>query len=42
VRGWMNSPGHRENIVNPAFGRMGVGVVMDDTGRLYWTQAFTD
>jgi len=42
VRGWMNSPGHRENIVNPAFGRMGVGIVMDETGRIYWTQAFTD
>ncbi|MCL2226764.1 MAG: Ig-like domain-containing protein [Oscillospiraceae bacterium] len=42
VRGWMASPGHRANILNGAFGRMGVGVVMDENGRLYWTQTFTD
>jgi len=42
VRGWMDSPSHRENILNPAFGRLGIGVYMDENGRLYWTQAFTD
>ena len=42
VRGWMESPAHRDNIVNPAFGRMGTAVVMNEDGRLYWTQAFTD
>jgi len=42
VRGWMNSPSHRGNIINPSFGRMGVGLAMNEDGRLYWTQAFTD
>jgi len=42
VQSWMDSPGHRENIVNINFGQMGVGVVMDNDGRLYWTQTFTD
>jgi uncharacterized protein YkwD len=42
VRGWMNSPGHRENIMNRSFGQLGIGVAMDNTGRLYWTQTFTD
>jgi len=43
VRAWMESPlGHGDNIVNVEFGRMGVGVAMDGTGRLYWVQLFTD
>ncbi len=25
--GWMNSPGHRENILNPAYTHLGVGVM---------------
>lgn len=27
VRAWMHSPGHRENILNPDFRQIGVGVV---------------
>ena len=42
VSGWMNSPGHRANILNPGLGSLGVGVEMDENGRLYWSQAFTD
>jgi len=42
IRGWMNSPGHRENILNEAFGQLGVAVIMDGNGRLHWTQTFTD
>ena len=42
VSGWMNSPGHRENILNEDFGHLGVGVALDSGGRLYWSQNFTD
>ena len=42
VQSWMDSQGHRENIMNRDFGQMGVGVVMDNDGRIYWTQTFTD
>jgi len=42
VRGWMDSPGHRRNILNADFGRLGVGVTISEEGRLYWTQLFTD
>ena len=42
VRQWMESPGHRENILTVEFGRIGVGVTMDNNGRLYWTQMFMD
>ncbi len=37
VDGWMNSPGHRANILNSSFTHIGVGYVAD--GR-YWTQMF--
>jgi len=42
VRDWMNSPGHRAAILEEGYGRLGVGVAMDGSGRLYWAQAFTD
>lgn len=41
VRGWMNSTGHRENILNPSFGTIGVGYV-ESNGTTYWTQMFTN
>ncbi len=37
VDGWMNSSGHRANILNTSFTHIGVGYVAD--GR-YWTQMF--
>lgn len=41
VTAWMNSPGHRANIMNGSFGRLGVGVY-ESNGRLYWAQLFTN
>ncbi|MCY9005054.1 CAP domain-containing protein [Peribacillus frigoritolerans] len=37
VQAWMNSQGHRENIMNPSFTHIGVGYV--ESGN-YWTQQF--
>lgn len=37
VTGWMNSPGHRANILNSSFKQIGVGYVADGN---YWTQMF--
>jgi len=37
VDGWMNSPGHRANILNSSFTHIGVGYVNDGN---YWTQMF--
>ena len=42
IKAWMDSPGHRANMLETEFGRIGIGVVMDNTGRLYWTQMFSD
>lgn len=39
VQGWMNSPGHRANILNERFEEIGVGVA-EAKGSLYWTQLF--
>lgn len=37
VNGWMNSSGHRANILNPNYTHIGVGYV---AGGHYWTQMF--
>ena len=37
---WMNSTGHRANILNPAFTHLGVGDVTTSTGRVYGVQVF--
>lgn len=42
VRGWMNSYGHRENILNPSFNTIGVGAYEISNGTIYWTQMFTN
>lgn len=42
VEGWMNSQGHRENILKSSFGKMGLGCQKGSNGKLYWTQVFTD
>lgn len=39
MEGWMNSPGHRANILNCDAKAIGVGVATGG-GRLYWTQDF--
>ncbi len=40
VAGWMRSPGHRDNILNPAFLALGVGDARDGRGRTYFAQVF--
>lgn len=37
---WMNSQGHRTNILNSTYNQIGVGVARDDNGNLFWTQMF--
>lgn len=38
--GWMNSSGHRANILNKKFTSIGVGYYKNATGVNYWTQLF--
>lgn len=39
--GWMRSPGHRRNLLDADFGRIGVGV-FSCGGRVNWAQNFAD
>ncbi|MGW6057835.1 CAP domain-containing protein [Streptomyces sp. NPDC055189] len=40
VDGWMNSPGHRANILKPSFTHLGVGFAGGGSAGTYWTQLF--
>lgn len=40
VDGWMDSPGHRENILTP-FSREGIGIYITDEGEVYITENFS-
>lgn len=42
VTAWMNSEGHRANILSPNFGKIGIGYVTNSNGTPYWTQTFTN
>jgi uncharacterized protein YkwD len=38
---WMSSTaGHRENILNPRYKEIGIGVGVTKDGNKYWTQLF--
>ena len=40
MTGWMESKGHRENILNTVCTEIGVGIAMGENGQVYYTQLF--
>lgn len=40
MRGWMNSEGHRANILNGSYTSIGIGHIEDAAGTDYWVQLF--
>jgi uncharacterized protein YkwD len=40
VRGWMNSPGHRKNILTPSWRSEGIGVAISPDDKVYITENF--
>lgn len=40
MNAWMNSPGHRSNILGAMYNQIGVGMAKNSSGVLYWTQEF--
>ncbi len=40
VERWMQSPGHRENILNERWKESGIGVAITEDGTYYFTQVF--
>lgn len=41
VAAWLNSPGHRANIMSKSFTKIGVGHIKNPAGASYWAQLFT-
>lgn len=45
VAGWLDSPGHCSNLMDPQFSEMGAGYAIyhgGENSRVYWTQVFAD
>lgn len=40
VRSWMNSSGHRANILNSGHGKIGVAAFRTESGTIFWCQQF--
>jgi uncharacterized protein YkwD len=40
VTSWMNSPGHRQNILNTGYTKIGVAAYTASDGSVYWCQQF--
>lgn len=40
MNSWMNSSGHRANILNPSYTKLGVGYYVGGSYGTYWTQLF--
>lgn len=40
MNSWMNSPGHRNNILSATYTQIGVGLAKSKSGVAYWTQMF--
>lgn len=40
VDGWMNSQGHRDNILSTSYDRAGIGVAIAKDGKVFFTQNF--
>ncbi|MHC4398884.1 MAG: CAP domain-containing protein [Planctomycetota bacterium] len=40
VRTWMNSSGHRANILNRSYRKIGAAAYRTPSGRIYWCQQF--
>jgi len=42
MNSWMNSAGHKANILNEKYNHLGVGVAAGEDGTLYWCMNFTN
>lgn len=40
IKGWMDSPPHRKNILTPGFTEIGFGLARSEQGVVYYTQVF--
>ena len=42
IKGWIASPGHFKNLINPAYTEVGIGMAVGRGGKLFWSQEFGD
>ena len=42
IKGWMHSPTHRENILDPEWRATGIGIAYASNGDIYVTEVFAD
>ena len=40
VQRWLESKGHRKNILNPSYDKTGIALAKDKNGKNYWVQIF--
>jgi uncharacterized protein YkwD len=40
VQGWLNSPGHRRNLLNASYADLGFGLARSSRGHYIWVQVF--
>ena len=40
INGWLGSPGHRKNLLNPVYNEGGFGCTIDAAGTYWWTHNF--
>ena len=40
MNAWMNSPGHRSNILSPSYNQIGIGIAKNSKGVYYWVEMF--
>ena len=40
MKAWMESKGHRDNILNDVCTEIGLGIAKDKDGQVYYTQLF--
>jgi uncharacterized protein YkwD len=42
LQSWMNSPGHRANILNASHTKIGISAYRTKSGTVFWCQQFRD
>jgi uncharacterized protein YkwD len=42
IQGWMNSPGHKRNLLSPNYQEAGVGLAIGNKGKVYVTQVYLE
>lgn len=40
IADWLQSPGHKQNLLEPKYTLIGVGIATDEDGRRYYTEVF--